>query len=377
MTVARAGRAGRRVTHVVWDLHAGGLESLVAALARRFAASGTVRTSVVTLSGREGRIGERIRPALEEIRVARMIPRLSMLRPAGLAREIRLTRADVVHLHSGSWYKGVRAARLAGVPRVIYTEHGREHHDPVFGRWLDRLASRRTDVVVAVSERLRRYLASVVGVDEQRIVTIVNGVDTELFQPGPPPEDLRSRLDIPQEAAVVGSVGRFDPVKDYGRLIEAVGLIRREGRLNRPIALVLCGDGPERAALTAWVAELGLSDIVRLPGWTDTPEAYYRLFDVFGLSSVMEGASVSLLEAMASGTAPVVTDVGANAALLGPRLASQVVPPGDINALVEVLSATLASPERRRAVGAESRRRVVAEYGLDRMADRYEEFYLS
>jgi glycosyltransferase involved in cell wall biosynthesis len=363
-----------RVTHVVFDLNGGGMESLVAEMARRFK-GGPVVLSAVTLSGREGRVGAAVRPLLERYHVLRPLPGVSMALPLGVARAIRSTRPDVVHLHSGAWYKGALAARLAGAPRVVFTEHGREHDDPALLRWLDRRAARWTDTVVAVSDRLARYLSTVVGVDPARIRTIANGVDVRCFTPGPVPAQLRAKLGVPDGALVLGSVGRLEPVKAYERLVEVGRRLSANGALGRPLVVVIFGDGSARPGLLARVRAAGLSDLVRLPGWTDRAVEAYRLLDVFALTSHSEGASVSLMEAMACGISPLVMDVGANAEILGPGLAEQVVPAADVEAFARRAAETLGSAERRERCGALARSRVVDRYNVERMVGAYERLY--
>jgi len=363
-----------RVTHVVFDFDGGGLESLVAAMAGRFRGT-AVTVSLITLSGRVGRLGAATRDRFDQFIVARPARGVSMLLPLGLARDIRRTRADVVHVHSGSWYKGAKAARLAGVGRVVYTEHGREHDDPRVQRWLDRRAAARTSVVVAVSTRLRDYLATVVGVDAAKLRVVHNAVDTGAFAPGPAPAALRSRLAIPPDALVVGSVGRLELVKGYDRLIEAAAALR--GRLSRPFAVVIAGDGSQRETLRAHAERLGVGQLVHLPGWTDDPVSFYRMLDVFVLSSRSEGELVSLMEAMACGIAPVVTAVGASAEIVGPELRAQVVPAEQPQALAEAIAATLGAPPpgRAREIGALVRRRACEHYGLEGMVAAYEREY--
>lgn len=359
------------------------MESIVAALARR-AAGTPVRVSVVTLSGREGRVGAALRPFLDHYRIVRPAKGVGLLFPLAVARAVRATRPDVVHVHSGCWLKGAWGARLAGVPRVVFTEHGREHHDPPLARWIDRRAASFTDAVVTVSDRLGAYVRDRLGVPGNRVFTIENGVDTDRFSPpggggagagGTMPEPLRDALALPRDALVVGSVGRLETVKAYHRLVEALGLVRAGGRLARPVVLVIAGEGRERTALEAAAARLGLGDAVRLPGWIDDPPAIYRLFDVFALPSDSEGLSMSLLEAMACGVVPVVTDVGANREVVGDALAGQVVPPGDVRALAHRLTATLADDAGRREQSRHARERAVTRYSLARMADAYARVY--
>ena len=360
-----------RVTHVVFDFDGGGLESLVATMASHFAGS-AVQTSLVTLGGRVGRLGAASRHQFDVFEVVKSVPALSMIRPRAAARAIRRTRADVVHLHTGAWYKGVYAARLAGVNRVVYTEHGREHYDPPLMRWIDGRAARKTDAVIAVSDRLGKYLSRVVGVAPEKIHTIHNGVDTTRFTPGCAPRDFRASLNIPQDSIVIGSVGRLEAVKSYEILLDAAALLRKSWR--QPFHIVVFGDGRQREALLARAARLGISDIVRLPGWCDEPLKAHRLIDVFVLSSQSEGQSVSLLEAMACGSAPVVSNVGANAEMLGPAFRSHVVPPNRPRLLADALGA-LSSREKIRGVGLAMRDRVVDHYSVDRMMTGYETLY--
>lgn len=366
-------RAPLRVTHVVFDLNGGGMETLVAQMAARWRGS-SVAMSVITLSGRVGHVGAAVRPLVERFTVLRPTRRLSMIAPTQLAAAIRETRPDVVHLHTGAWYKGALAARLAHVPCIVYTEHGREHDDPLSARLQDHLAARWTRHVVTVSERLRWYMVEAVKVRPDRVMTIANGVDTLAFAPGAAPTPLRASLNIPADALVLGSVGRFEPVKAYPRLVEAYAALRRR-LAGRSVALVLFGDGRDRPAIEAAVDRLGVRDGVRLPGWTDRAVDAYRLLDVFALTSVSEGMSLSLIEAMACGVCPVVTDVGANAEVLGRDLGTQVVPVGAQDAFVAAAEHAMIGTDVRRALARRVRDRVVATYDLSRVLDRYEALY--
>jgi glycosyltransferase involved in cell wall biosynthesis len=363
-----------RVTHVVVDLDAGGLESVVYALARQFAGSPVVM-SVITLSGRVGRVGADTRPLVDQFHVMRPVPKLSMVHPAGLANRIRRTKAEVVHLHSGGWYRSAKAARMAGVQGVVYTEHGLSGPNTSLQRWLRRHAAERTDVVVPVSETLRRHIVEADGVPVDRVQVIENGIDTQRFCPGPVSQELRAALKIPPGARVVGSLGRFEAVKAYENLIQAFAALDSEALGGVPPVLVLCGDGQEQAKLRQLSNELGVHDRVRFPGWVDDPVSFYRLFDVFALTSLSEGMPMSLLEAMASGALPVVTAVGACAEVVGPALSRQVVPPGNIEAISQALLSTFQLGQRRSQLVAHARARIVDSFSLERMASEYERVY--
>jgi len=364
-----------RVTHVVFDLHGGGMERLVASIVRRFAGT-PVHCSLVTLSGRPGRIGAELAPLLDQFHVLAPIRGVSMLAPVGLVRALRNARPDVVHLHSGAWFKGALAARLAGVSRVVFTEHGRIHNDPWASRQLDRLAAWLTDAVIPVSRPLEDYLHDRLGIPARRLRLIENGVDTEAFSPGPQSAGMRKRFNVPPDAQVIGSVGRLEPVKGYERLLSVFAALRRCGgqRADR-WRLVLCGEGSERANLEALADQLGIRGSVTFPGWVDATAEVYRCFDIFAVTSRSEGLSISLLEAMACGVAPVVDDVGANREVLGAELAQYCVPEDAWDDFADLTAGLLSQPPRRAEAAVKATARVRERYSLDRVVAQYLEVY--
>ncbi|MGQ0715406.1 MAG: glycosyltransferase [Gemmatimonadaceae bacterium] len=361
------------MTHVIHCLEGGGMELILAAMVRGFRDT-QVRTSIITLDGRVGSVGGSLRDDVEQIIAHRSSPGWSMLLPLSLAEEIRRTCPDVVHLYSGAWYKGALAARLAGVRRVVYTEHGLRTDDHPLAPVLFRLAARLTTDITAVSGKLCEHLVRSAGVARSRVRTIENGVDVDAFTPGPPPSDVRLRLGIPEDAAIIGTVGRLEAVKAYDVLIRAVASLG-ETESSRAPYLVLCGAGSLRDSLESLARELGVEHRVRFAGWAERPVEYYRLFDVFALSSLSEGAPMSLMEAMATGTAPVVTDVGAVAQILGPELRDQLVPSADVAALANALGRTISSRRTIADIGSVARDRIVDRYSFRRMIADYEALY--
>ena len=136
------------------------------------------------------------------------------------------------------------------------------------------------------------------------------------------------------------------------------------------------GEGSERSALERQIEELGLRERVHLLGWRNDIHDLLSAFSLFTMSSRSEGTSISLLEAMSAGLAPVVTDVGGNSAVLGDGLSHCLVPFGDTQALAEAWSRTLATSDGQRADGDLARNRVVNVFGLRAVVQRYEQLYL-
>lgn len=360
-----------RVVHIVNNLHYGGMERVIAEITRRTDRS-EFETHVLGLQF-IGHFGEGLED-FATLHVADPMPRWSMLYPGTLASQLKRIAPDVVHMHSGVWYKAVTAAAMAGVPYRIFTDHGREAGEPWLHRVVDNLASRRTDAVVCVSAELRDRVARIVRYPSQ-IRVIHNGVDTQHYSPQCDDGDFRREIGVDASTPIVGSVGRLEPVKGYRVMVEAFARLLKTSPDAPRLVLVLVGDGSERSALESTAATLGVSDAVHFMGWRSDIERISRAFTVFGMSSHSEGTSVSLLEAMSAGLCPVVTNVGGNAAVLGPALKHRLVPPSDPDALAEALSHALSDRAARERDSAIARTRVIADFGLESMVRQYEALY--
>ena len=361
-----------RVLHVIQNLNYGGMERLLADIVRRVDAD-RFESHVLVLQYL-GRFSEEMR-GHATLHQADPQPRYSMLWPRTLVRQIRAIAPDVVHSHSGVWYKASMAARLAGVPSFVHTEHGRQIPDPWQSRLVDGLAARRTTVAVAVSDAVAEHLRRWVVQDRCRIEVVLNGVDTDLHRPRADDGALRAELGIDADAPIIGSIGRLEHIKGYDYMVQAFAHLCRDWSGAPEPVLVVGGDGAERARLESLARELGVQSRVRLLGWRDDIARMHAAFNLFTMSSRSEGTSVSLLEAMSAGLCPVVTDVGGNAAVLGEALRHRLVPPADPAALAEAWRSVLRHPARAEADGEAARRHVQSSYALDSMVRRYEELY--
>lgn len=360
-----------RVAHVIQNLNYGGMERVLHNLARNLPPRG-FEVHVVVLQYL-GRFAEGLE---ESVRFHQVPPmsRLSLLFPRELTAFLSELRPDLVHSHTGVWLKASRAARAAGVKAVVHTEHGRPDPVPLSDRFLDNTASRYTDRVIAVSDALAGVLSRQVVFDPSRIQVIENGVDTERLRPRRNQAELRAELGLPPDAAVIGSIGRLEPVKNFSLALRALARLK-EGSWKALPWLVLVGDGSERAELERLAASLGVSSRVRFLGWREDAERLYGALDVFTLTSRSEGTSVSLLEAMSSGVCPVVTDVGGNRAVLSPELSDLLVPDNNEDQLIARWTRVLADPEFRSGMAARARARVQQAFSLQRMVEEHIALY--
>jgi glycosyltransferase involved in cell wall biosynthesis len=362
-----------RLLHVVDNLNYGGMERIIAELVRR-ADRDRFDVHVLALSYL-GHFAEGL-AEIATLHVAQPMSHLSILRPASLAHDIAAIAPDVVHIHSGVWFKAARAAAIARVPTRVYTDHGRQYPDPWLNRALDRTASARTHHVVAVSDPLRDHMRGFVA-DPRRLTVIRNGVDTEHFAPRAPDGSLHGELGLDPSTPIIGSVGRLEPVKGYEVAVPAFAALMANWDCKPRPVLVLIGDGSERQRLERDAARLGVAERIVFRGWRTDIERHLAEFALFTMSSHSEGTSVSLLEAMSSGLCPVVTRVGGNAAVLGEPLAHRLVPPNDPDALARAWREALDDRDARERDACAARRRVLDDYSLDAMVRAYEALYVT
>ena len=366
---ARAVQIFMKILMAVLWMQTGGMETVVARLTRGLLRRGhDVR---IVCTEEIGEIGQAL--IRDEVAVDFVPARgvVALVRPNALTAYFRSQAPDVVHVHSGVWLKAALAARAAGAARVVHTIHGLLDREPWYGPALMRLAAARTDAITAVSIPLAMYLRERVGIDEGRIVVVPNGIDTEAFHPGVHTRRLRDRLGWSDDVCVIGQVARFALVKNHRLLLEAFARIAS----RRNVALALVGDGPLRRETEIRAKELGIHERVGFLGEIEAQPAVYRDFDIFVSSSLAEGTSISLLEAMATGLPIAATNVGGSPDLLEHGRAGLLVPSEDVAAMTDGLLRLIDGEALREELGHAARLRAVASYSEERTLDRFEAVY--
>jgi glycosyltransferase involved in cell wall biosynthesis len=289
----------------------------------------------------------------------------------GLAHIVRRrARLDVVHAHGALSPATIAlGASAIGMPSLVTVLGTGPHGDLArlarkpAGRLRGRLLFRRARFVALSAEARAELLAR--DVEPDRIFTIPNGVDGEVFRPATAEErvGLRARLGLPRERFVGTFVGRLHPVKDLDTLLAAAVLAPR-------LELLVVGDGPDRARLERAAIELGVSGRVRWAGFSPRVADLLRASDAFLLCSHGEGMSNALLEAMACGLACVATtSVGGVRELLGDGR-GLVVPPGDAAAWADAVGRLADDEALRAALGEAAARFAARSLTLDAAADR-------
>ena len=272
---------------------------------------------------------------------------------------------DVVNTHSSTdtWLVALASATLGAPPALVRTRH---ISAPLprnrATRWL---YARATSRIVTTGERLRRQVVTETGVDMRRVLSIPTGIDLQRYGPGDRGA-ARRQLDLPPEAPIVGIVATLRSWKGH------VYLLRAFAAMKRPQAvLVVVGDGPQREALQALAAELGIASQVRFAGNQDDVVPWLQAFDVFCLPSYAnEGVPQALMQAMACGLPVITTPVGSIDEIVETGTTGVMVPPQNEVRLRVELSNLLDDAPRRAALGAAARARAVERFGEPLMVER-------
>jgi sugar transferase (PEP-CTERM/EpsH1 system associated) len=367
------------IAHVIFRLDVGGLENGLVNLINRMPED-RFRHAIICID-RSTEFRRRIRRDDVEIFDIRKRPGRDLRASWRLYQVLRQLRPHIVHTRNLGALDALLPAICAGVRHRIHGEHGWDVDDlqgtSRKNRLLRKLHAPMISSYVTVSRDLKDYLMQKIGINEQRIRHICNGVDTDRFTvpnaDNPGADILRSVFG--DDVCVIGTVGRVEPVKDPFNLAAAFKRLIANGPECAHARLVCIGDGELHAQLVQKLEEDGLLQYVWLPGRRDDVAELMGGFDVFVQASLAEGISNTVLEAMASGLPIIATDVGGNPELVRQDSNGLIVPAADRTALFEAMRRYVSDRPLREAHGRASRQRALDEFSIDRMVRDYTELY--
>ena len=360
-----------RVLHIITSLVFGGAERLVVSAATRLPAARF--ESVICCLAARGPLAAEAERAGVRVESLGAFPGLrhpiAFLR---LYRLIRRLRPDVVHTHlqAANLY-GRFAAWLAGVPVIVATEHN--VYASKAGRYVrvERQLARRTTMLVAVSEEVRRFLSGQLQLPAASIRVIRNGVG-EPIASEEGAAAFRSRLGLPPSDVILATVASLTVKKGHEFLIRAVAILRNRGV---SCSLVLAGEGPERSRLESLAAALQLPTRVHFLGAIDRPADVLAVADLFVLPSLVEGLPLALLEAMMAAKPVIATSVGGVPEVVVSERNGLLVPAGSAEALACAIERLAASPDMRDALGRSARITAETAFTEQRYVDALSELY--
>ncbi|MGK2908688.1 MAG: glycosyltransferase [Sphingobium sp.] len=298
-----------------------------------------------------------------------------------MAKVLLERNVQVVHAHQYSpfFYAALAKPLTRFAFKLILTEHGRHYPDVVspMRRAVNRLVlDRLAEAVNACCRFSAHALTKKDGFRGHRIEVIENGIDLSKYGNTPKAHRLRpvgqTPVGLDPNRRYVGCIARFHPIKDHPMLLRAFAQLASAAP---DVDLFLAGDGPDREKLEAMAQSLGIAERVKFLGVRKDVSDLLAACDVFALTSISEAASLTLMEAMASGCPVVVTNVGGNPELVREGMDGFLVPRGDAKACAAALVKLLKDEAMARTMGANARARALERFDLDRTIGRYYSLY--
>lgn len=361
------------IMYVVESLDPGGTERLAIDMALAFAEE--YRVIVVCLD-RPGQWVDRLRREGVPVYCVRRAPGLDLRTAWRIARLSREHNIELIHAHQCSpWFYSALSRLFHRRPRVLLHEHGRfypEIFKPARVRVNRLLIRRLSHGFVAVSQDIAHRLAAYEGLDEDQIEVVYNGVSAPRQLTLDERLEMRRSIGIEDASILAGTVGRFDAIKNLPLLLQAFADAHK---LVPNLRLLLVGDGEEMSRVRALAAELQVGRQVIFTGYREDAAQLAQCMDLFVLPSFSEGISVSLLEAMGGGVAPIVTDVGGNPEVVEHGTCGWVVPSDHRAALAATLEDAATGTEVRERLACAAARRVDSMFGIDRFLAEFRARY--
>ena len=267
---------------------------------------------------------------------------------------------DVIHVHEAhGLLAAIMAARACAIrPRLMVS---RRVDFPL--RFMSRIKYGAMDRVLAVSRAVRQVLADG-GMPRERVVLVAEGVSDRA--PAPGGRATLTQLGIPETAPLVGNVAQLVDHKDHATLLRAAARVLK---VRPDCRFLICGDGPLRGALAAQAQSLGLGAQVIFAGFRYDLDALVPCFDVFCLSSHLEGLGTSVLDAMCFSRPVAATRAGGISDMVVDSETGRLVDPRDDEGLSRALLDLIGDRAVRERYGAAGRARFLKNFTSDVMVD--------
>ena len=304
-----------------------------------------------------------------------------------LAKILRQNKIDIIHSHNWSTlFYSVTAAKIAKIPVIVHGEHGIETREIEEG-WKRYFAKKilylQCNHIITVSEELKNTLIRRYHIKNKKITVLYNGVENTEINNNTEIEDLRNRYDLCRFAKIIGTVGRLRPVKNMEMLIKVFSRVHRK---YPDSALLIVGPDNQDTneyyrTLKELIEELEIEKNIFFLGIVKNIPGILSLFDIFVNTSLSEGLSNTILEAMVHKIPVVASNVGGNPELINHNYSGLLFDPHDEEACVENILKIFDGRINKSLLIETAYKNVIANHTMAAMfqnnVDLYEQLYMS
>ncbi|PIR12675.1 hypothetical protein COV49_04605 [Candidatus Falkowbacteria bacterium CG11_big_fil_rev_8_21_14_0_20_39_10] len=305
---------------------------------------------------------------------------------------IKTAKPDIIHLNSskisilGSLSSAfirifaIRNIRIHSRISIIYTAHGWVFNEPLslwkkfFYKYAEKFTSPFKDKIICVSEYDRQTAIENKIAPAKKLITIHNGLAPINFLPrNEARAKLNSKFKIQNSKLIIGSIGNLYKTKGFEYLIGATKILI--SNIQSPISFVVIGEGQERKNLKKLIKKYKLENNFILAGSIDNAARLLSGFDIYVCSSVKEGLSYTLIEAMLSGLPIVATNVGGNPELIVDKKTGLLAKAVDPEDLAQKIKTLIENTSLQQDLSAQARHKAVEEFSLKKMVEKTKEVY--
>ncbi|WP_165314160.1 glycosyltransferase [Vibrio ziniensis] len=296
-----------------------------------------------------------------------------------LYRLLNELKPDVFHTYNLGTVEYHWVAMFARVPLRIHAEHGRDSYDPNGAskkyQLIRKICSYAIHRVVAVSQDLSDWLVCEVGIPSKKLHLIVNGIDTNYFNPEGVVSQELNELD---GKFIFGHVARLHSIKNQTLMLKSFLMAcKNSSEFSDQCILVIVGDGPDRKCLENFVSENPvLKERVLFTGSKTNVRDFYCRFDAFLMSSIAEGIPMTLLESMSMSIPHLVTLVGGIKEVIKEEETGLSVHSDDVCNYSRGLLDLFVKKERTKIMSVKARNRIIEKFNQDIMIEAYSDIYL-
>ena len=244
---------------------------------------------------------ERLADGFEQIKMNRAIGMSDLKSIREVRRRIKKYNPDIVYAHSSKAGAIARVADIGLKNRCVYNPHGWAFNmrcsekKKMMYTVIEKIAAPFCDKIICISDAEKQSALDKKICKEEKLQVIFNGVDIKAYENGTHGKVTRADLNIPEDAFVVGMVGRISPQKAPDVFVRMAKLVKDEV----PNAhFVIVGSGNQEAEVRQYAEDNGFEDSLHITGWVNDPMSYVELFDIACLLSRWEGFGLVLPEYM-------------------------------------------------------------------------------
>ena len=299
---------------------------------------------------------------------------------------------DVVHVQVSDpiGLSVVSYARKRGIP-VVTTEHNqpevlteplrvpkliKKPVDAMLSAYFANRQSKSDFVTMPTEKAIKNFIYDKGREFVVPVAAVSNGVDLSHFKPGRAPAEIYAKYNIPSNRPVVLYVGRVDPEKKVGLVVEAFSKMLDAWQGDVLPLLLVVGDGVDKNRLIKKIHDIGISDVVRFLGKVLPPDLYelYKVGDVFATASTIETQGIVLIEAAACGLPLIAVDAGAVSEVCIDGENGFLCEPGNVDEISAAMLKILSDTDLRDKFSRESVT-IASEHNFERTLDKFINIY--